>query len=141
MATPEDADARRMTVGELKRLLAARGAPWTVDEDLPDAAPIPTHPGGISSNSFRFFRAAARVAGVRRLDFAALLRARPPTNAFLVQQAVELGFLHDRFLRGTAPADVVVRGQHMVDRLAALRPYVMFPPAPGRAWVTQQLGG
>ncbi|HET6626752.1 MAG TPA: PrsW family intramembrane metalloprotease [Nocardioidaceae bacterium] len=43
------------------------------------------------------------------------------------QQAVELGFLHDRFLRGTAPADFVERGQAMVNQLAVLRPYVRFP--------------
>jgi len=44
------------------------------------------------------------------------------------QQAIELGFLHDRFLRGTAPPNFVERGQVMVDQLAALRPYVVFPP-------------
>ncbi len=43
------------------------------------------------------------------------------------QQAIELGFLHDRFLRGTAPADVGERGSAMVQRLHALRPYVAFP--------------
>jgi RsiW-degrading membrane proteinase PrsW (M82 family) len=53
------------------------------------------------------------------------------------QQAIELGFLHDRFLRGTAPADVVPRGQAMVDRLAALRPYVVFPAVPDTTSVTQ----
>ncbi len=46
------------------------------------------------------------------------------------QQAVELGFLHDRFLRGTAPADFAQRGQEMVNHLAALRPYVLFPQTP-----------
>jgi hypothetical protein len=45
------------------------------------------------------------------------------------QQAIELAFLHDRYLRGTAPADVAARGSVMVDRLHALRPYVAFPPA------------
>ena len=44
------------------------------------------------------------------------------------QQAIELGFLHDRYLRGTAPADVGERGSLMVDRLRGLRPYVGFPP-------------
>ena len=44
------------------------------------------------------------------------------------QQAVELGFLHDRFLRGTAPADFASRGAVMVDRLQALRPFVLMPP-------------
>ena len=53
------------------------------------------------------------------------------------EQAIELGFLHDRFLRGTAPADVVPRGQAMVDRLSALRPHVAFPPVPGTTSETQ----
>ena len=53
------------------------------------------------------------------------------------QQAIELGFLHDRFLRGTAPADVIPRGQAMVDRLAALRPYVAFPHVTGTTALTQ----
>jgi RsiW-degrading membrane proteinase PrsW (M82 family) len=53
------------------------------------------------------------------------------------QQAIELGFLHDRFLRGTAPADVIPRGQTMVDRLAMLRPYVVFPTTAGTTSVTQ----
>jgi protease PrsW len=55
------------------------------------------------------------------------------------QQAVELGFLHARYLRGTAPADVSARGSAMVRRLTALRPYVQFPqpvglPVPGPQW-------
>ena len=53
------------------------------------------------------------------------------------QQAIELGFLHDRFLRGTAPADVIPRGQVMVERLATLRPYVAFPVTAGTTSVTQ----
>ena len=43
------------------------------------------------------------------------------------QQAIELGFLHDRYLRGTAPSDFAERGSMMVQRLRALRPYVGFP--------------
>jgi RsiW-degrading membrane proteinase PrsW (M82 family) len=43
------------------------------------------------------------------------------------QQAIELAFLHDRYLRGTAPADFAQRGSVMVDRLRALRPYVELP--------------
>jgi len=49
------------------------------------------------------------------------------------QQAVELGFLHDRYLRGTAPSDVARRGAAMVHRLHALRPYVGFPQPPQRS--------
>lgn len=48
------------------------------------------------------------------------------------QQAVELAFLHDRYLRGTAPQDVATRGSVMVRRLRALRPYVSFPPPRGQ---------
>ena len=48
------------------------------------------------------------------------------------QQAIELGFLHARFLRGTAPADFATRGQEMVNYLVALRPYVVFPQPPAR---------
>jgi RsiW-degrading membrane proteinase PrsW (M82 family) len=47
------------------------------------------------------------------------------------QQAIELGFLHHRYLRGTAPADFVERGSTMVVRLRDLRPYVQFPQASG----------
>lgn len=43
------------------------------------------------------------------------------------QQAIELGFLHARWLRGTAPRDFARRGSAMVQRLRALRPYVGFP--------------
>jgi RsiW-degrading membrane proteinase PrsW (M82 family) len=57
------------------------------------------------------------------------------------QQAVELGFLHDRYLRGTAPHDTAQRGGQMVQRLRALRPYVGFPtgaqiagPGTGPGW-------
>jgi RsiW-degrading membrane proteinase PrsW (M82 family) len=43
------------------------------------------------------------------------------------QVAVELGFLHNRFLRGTAPKDFVERGQAYVAQIGAIRPYVAFP--------------
>jgi RsiW-degrading membrane proteinase PrsW (M82 family) len=47
------------------------------------------------------------------------------------QQAIELAFLHDRYLRGTAPSDFAERGSVMVERLRALRPYVEFPRPAG----------
>ncbi len=47
------------------------------------------------------------------------------------QQAVELGFLHDRYLRGSAPSDFAQRGAEMVRRLRALRPYAWFPQPTG----------
>ena len=53
------------------------------------------------------------------------------------QQAIELGFLHDRFLRGTAPSDFAERGSVMVQRLQAYvqypRPAILQPALPGGA--------
>ena len=43
------------------------------------------------------------------------------------QAAIELGFLHHRYLRGTAPPDFAARGQAYVDRISAARPHVAFP--------------
>jgi protease PrsW len=50
------------------------------------------------------------------------------------QQAIELGFLHDRYLRGTAPADFSRRGSVMVQRLRALRPFTVFPQPAAVPW-------
>ena len=53
------------------------------------------------------------------------------------QQAVELGFLHDRYLRGTAPSDFSrARAPRWCSGCDALRPYVGFPQPvlPRRPW-------
>jgi RsiW-degrading membrane proteinase PrsW (M82 family) len=48
------------------------------------------------------------------------------------QEAIELGFLHHRYLRGVAPRDAGARGAAIVQRLSELRPFVRFPqPTPG----------
>jgi RsiW-degrading membrane proteinase PrsW (M82 family) len=41
--------------------------------------------------------------------------------------AIELGYLHHRYLRGTAPHDFSVRGQEHVEELRRIRPYISFP--------------
>jgi RsiW-degrading membrane proteinase PrsW (M82 family) len=41
--------------------------------------------------------------------------------------AIELGFLHHRYLRGTAPRDFPRRGQDFVNQLQAIRPHIAFP--------------
>ncbi len=41
--------------------------------------------------------------------------------------AVELGYLHHRFLRGTPPEDYADRGNHYVTEIRAIRPSVAFP--------------
>jgi hypothetical protein len=43
------------------------------------------------------------------------------------QAAIELGFLHYRFLRGTPPPDYAARGQDFLQRIDALRPSIAFP--------------
>ena len=43
------------------------------------------------------------------------------------QAAIELGFLHHRFLRGTPPPDFASRGQEYVARISAVRPSIAFP--------------
>ncbi|GAA3517442.1 PrsW family intramembrane metalloprotease [Nocardioides daeguensis] len=43
------------------------------------------------------------------------------------QAAIELGFLHHRLLRGTAPADWQVRGQDFLGRIQTARPRIAFP--------------
>ncbi|WP_341925208.1 PrsW family intramembrane metalloprotease [Nocardioides psychrotolerans] len=43
------------------------------------------------------------------------------------QAAIELGFLHHRLLRGTAPADWQLRGQDYLSRINAVRPGIAFP--------------
>jgi RsiW-degrading membrane proteinase PrsW (M82 family) len=43
------------------------------------------------------------------------------------QQAIELGFLHGRYLRGIPPSDLDSRGWAIVQRMQALRPYAHFP--------------
>ena len=41
--------------------------------------------------------------------------------------AIELGYLHHRYLRGTAPTDFSVRGQEHVEALRTIRPFISFP--------------
>jgi RsiW-degrading membrane proteinase PrsW (M82 family) len=43
------------------------------------------------------------------------------------QAAIELGFLHHRYLRGTAPRDYAVRGQDYLVRINEIRPTIAFP--------------
>lgn len=49
------------------------------------------------------------------------------------EAAIELGYLHHRYLRGTAPDDYAVLGQEHVEQLFRLRPYVVWPQTGGRA--------
>ena len=48
-------------------------------------------------------------------------------------EAIELGFLHHRFLRGTAPPDYRELGEAHVQRMALLRPHLLWPPTTATA--------
>lgn len=48
------------------------------------------------------------------------------------QTMIEIAFLHNRFVDGSAPRDVNARMLTLLDRAAALRPYVILPPELGQ---------
>jgi RsiW-degrading membrane proteinase PrsW (M82 family) len=59
----------------------------------------------------------------------------PPARRAMVayqNEAVELGFLHSRYLRGVAPSDFAAVGQRHVELMRALRPYLVWPQASGQ---------
>ncbi len=56
------------------------------------------------------------------------------------QAAIELGFLHHRFLRGTPPPDFAARGQDHVARIGAVRPYDRIPRTGGPDPMTERHG-
>lgn len=68
----------------------------------------------------------ARRAGRRHAEQVGGERAKELMREYQ-QAAVELGFLHHRYLRGTPPPDYAARGQVFVARLGELRPYISFP--------------
>lgn len=48
------------------------------------------------------------------------------------QTMIEIAFLHNRFVDGSAPRDVNARMGALLDRAAGLRPYVILPPELGQ---------
>ena len=66
---------------------------------------------------------------------AAAVGGEPARTAMTLYQAeaIELGFLHHRFLRGTAPSNYRELGEAHVQRMFLLRPRLIWPPAAARA--------
>ena len=56
------------------------------------------------------------------------------------QQAIELAALHNRVLRGTAPADFAARGALMTRRLEILRMHLMLPQHAADTWPRHRQG-
>ena len=63
-------------------------------------------------------------------QYAESVGGEPALRAMKLYQAeaIELGFLHHRFLRGTAPSNYRELGQLHVQRMALLRPHLVWPP-------------
>ena len=61
--------------------------------------------------------------------YAESVGGRPARRAMVAYQteAVELGFLHSRYLRGVPPPDFALIGQEHVDRMRVLRPALLWP--------------
>ena len=55
--------------------------------------------------------------------------------------AVELGFLHSRYLRGVAPGDFIPLGQYHVESMRALRPGLLWPQPTGQPTRMPQVTG
>jgi len=64
--------------------------------------------------------------------YAKRLGGKPASAALRAYQQtmIEVAFLHNRAVHGTAPADLTQHMTLLLQRAAWLRPYVVFPPAP-----------
>ena len=65
--------------------------------------------------------------------YAERVGGKPARRAMVAYQnaAVELGFLHSRYLRGVPPPDFALIGQEHVDVMRALRPALLWPQPAG----------
>jgi RsiW-degrading membrane proteinase PrsW (M82 family) len=70
---------------------------------------------------------------------AAAVGGEAALNAMKLYQteAIELGFLHHRFLRGTAPSNYRQLGEAHVQRMFLLRPHLLWPSAPATVGATR----
>lgn len=89
--------ASTLTVGQLKSILAANKATWTVDDRLKDTDPVPTHPLGCDLTKV------PKVTDVPRVDVKALLSV-DTSNSFLQQVRVNNGLLKATTLHPVLPA-------------------------------------
>jgi RsiW-degrading membrane proteinase PrsW (M82 family) len=71
--------------------------------------------------------------------YAERVGGKPARRAMVAYQneAVELGFLHSRFLRGVPPPDFAEIGQGHVEQMRALRPALIWPQPAGSRQPTQ----
>ena len=107
-------------------------------EALTDCAQAGVHRPGGDSLAGPTARAPRRHAATPRRSAVA---RRGRAMAAYQQQAIELGFLHSRFLRGTAPPDFAQRGQYFVDAMRELRPGVVWPSTAGGNAATFAMSG
>ena len=87
-----ETDAPR-TVGELRRLLAEMGDPWTVDPQLSDEEPLRDRPRGGQVDEE--VPEQLRQAGLAPKDIREMLANQPPANPFLRERWVQEGLLDE----------------------------------------------
>jgi protease PrsW len=70
--------------------------------------------------------------------YAKRVGGKPAADALRAYQQtmIEVAFLHNRAVNGTAPHDLNERMNDLLQRAAWLRPYVVFPPPPRATWPT-----
>jgi RsiW-degrading membrane proteinase PrsW (M82 family) len=104
----------------LYRRGAERGMMQAALQDAADRGLIPATdiPWLVDLRARRQARAFARTGGGIQAE-----RAMREYQA----AAIELAYLHHRYLRGTAPRDFAERGREHVEQLNAIRPYIAFP--------------
>ncbi len=75
--------------------------------------------------------------------YAEKVGGKPARRTMIAYQdeAVELGFLHSRYLRGVPPPDFAALGQEHVERMRALRPGLVWPRPSGATPVTMPTVG
>jgi hypothetical protein len=90
------------TIGELKKVLAEQGDPWTVDPRLSDDEPLPDLPRG--GQAEEDIPRADRIKPIGRdVDIREVIGKDPPSNPWLVLRWIEAELLDRSAAEGIAP--------------------------------------
>ena len=90
------------TIGELKKILAEQGDPWSVDPRLSHEEAIPNPPRGAQADED--IPRDDRIPPLGRdVDIREIIGKDPPSNPWLVLQWVEAGLLDRSAAEGVTP--------------------------------------
>ena len=92
------------TIGELKKILAEQGDPWSVDPRLSDEEALPNLPRG--GQAEEDIPRDDRIEPVGRdVDIRKIIGKDPPSNPWLVLRWIEAGLLDRSAAEGIAPME------------------------------------